>query len=220
MFYSEAMCAQALTGAGGAAPSMAAVASATAMSAVYAVVGGAMLLYLAGPAAAAGLGVAFTPPAVAAGACAATYGTAFTLLWHPHLPGISCTQAAFRGGSAQERGRGLRTGGGLATVALALLDEGWVIWGRLPRLGRPDMLCCCRMGAAMGAGMEAVMGPCCLFATDICCCGCATCTTTQAQLDVRDSTTHQKHGAPCQCIASFFSSKRPAGALLNRLACQ
>ena len=129
-----------LTRAGGAAPSMAAVASATAMSAVYAVVGGAMLLYLAGPAAAVGLGVAFAPPAVAAGACAATYGTAYTLLWHPYLPGISCTQAAFRGGSAQERGRGLRTGGGLATVALAPLDEGWVIWGRLPRLGRPARL--------------------------------------------------------------------------------
>lgn len=60
-------------------------------------------------------------------------------------------------------------------MAVALLDEGWVICGRLPRLGRPAMLCCCRMGAAMGAGMGAAMGPCCLFATGICCCGCTTC---------------------------------------------
>ena len=167
------MHAQALTGACGAAPSMAAVASATAMSAVYAVVGGAMLLYLAGPTAAAGLGAAFAPPAVAAGACAASC-VDFPPRLRSYLPGVSCTPAAFRGGNAQEHGRGSRTGGGLVTVALAPLGEGCPICGRLPRLGRPAMVCCCRMGAAMGAGMVAAMGPC-LPATGICCCGCTTC---------------------------------------------
>ena len=44
---------------------MAAAASATAMSAVYAVVGGAMLLYLAGPAGADGWGALLEAPAAA-----------------------------------------------------------------------------------------------------------------------------------------------------------